>query len=237
MSVITTKGSWFNDTTTSSGKSAASTVGIAVGSPSVGGGLNLGPGIGGTATLNGYFLVKDPGGRLHIFQQIDTGPAGFTGRGLDYSQASLSHLAGGDPTDKNSELVYLGKTKTDITNNLNAALAQMGAKPVSDPSLYGDAATQLGFADLNKIPTSLGTTTGQAGLGAAASTAGSAVSGVASAITAPLEVAVQIWKALTNPSNWLRALKLVAGAVAIYFGLKQLSGSPGVTEIASTVRP
>lgn len=100
------KGSWFDDTTTSTGRSAATHAGLA---------LNLNPG-----TDAGYnnsttqrwvamvrahappiILVKYAG-RSHYTTIVDTGPAGSTGRALDFSKP-LIHAMGWNslnfPTD------------------------------------------------------------------------------------------------------------------------------------------
>lgn len=76
----------------------------------------------------------------------------------------------------------------------------------------------------------------QQGLNAPATAIGGAIQGaantvtgdVASAATGAAQVAGvlgDIWTALTNPSHWLRALELIGGAAALYFGIKALTGS------------
>lgn len=57
-------------------------------------------------------------------------------------------------------------------------------------------------------------------IGGAASTVGSAVSSAADVGT----VLSDVWNAVTNPSNWLRALKIVGGAIAVFFAIKGLTG-------------
>jgi hypothetical protein len=42
-----------------------------------------------------------------------------------------------------------------------------------------------------------------------------------------------IWGTLTSGSTWLMVLKFVGGAVLVYFALKELTGAPGVTDLAS----
>jgi len=42
-----------------------------------------------------------------------------------------------------------------------------------------------------------------------------------------------IWGSLTNPSTWLTVLKFIGGAVLMYFAIKELTGAPGVTDVAS----
>lgn len=76
----------------------------------------------------------------------------------------------------------------------------------------------------------------QPGVGAAAD-AGANVAG--SAATSALDATglSQIWSALTNPSNWLRALEILGAVVAIYMGLRSLTGAPGVIETAEKVKP
>lgn len=46
-----------------------------------------------------------------------------------------------------------------------------------------------------------------------------------------------IWTALTNPSNWLRGLEILGAVVAIYLGLRSLTGAPGIIETAEKVKP
>lgn len=46
-----------------------------------------------------------------------------------------------------------------------------------------------------------------------------------------------IWSALTNPSNWLRGLEILGAVIAIYMGLRSLTGAPGIIETAEKVKP
>src|SRR2546421_9054258 len=90
--------SWFNDSTTASGISAASNPGIAV--------YNQ-------ATLGGYWLMHLPNGRQAVFKQIDIGPAPWTGRLYDFSTPALSAIGNTTanfPTDATAIGTYLGKT-------------------------------------------------------------------------------------------------------------------------------
>lgn len=85
--------SWFNDTTTASGISAATHAGIALRQSS---------------TMGGYWLVEFNGKKL-ILQQIDWGPAAWTGRTVDMSQPAMQAF-GADPTNRTVTLRYLGKS-------------------------------------------------------------------------------------------------------------------------------
>jgi hypothetical protein len=66
----------------------------------------------------------------------------------------------------------------------------------------------------------------QPGLGAAAD-AGANVAGGAAASALDATGLGQIWTALTNPSNWLRALEIIGAAVAIYLGIRGLAEGYG----------
>lgn len=71
------KGSWFDDTSTATGLSAATTPGIAL--PSREG-------------LGKMHEVTGPNGKTVLLPQIDIGPAKWTGRGIDISKGALSKL-------------------------------------------------------------------------------------------------------------------------------------------------
>lgn len=71
------RGSWFSDTSTATGLSAATTPGIAL--PSREG-------------LGKMHEVTGPSGQKVMLPQIDIGPAKWTGRGIDISKAALAKL-------------------------------------------------------------------------------------------------------------------------------------------------
>jgi hypothetical protein len=103
--------------------------------------------------------------------------------------------------------------------------------------LAGGAALTAG-----EVNAATGATAGAEG-GAAGAGAGTAASKIASNIpkaigtAATAAVISQIWTALTKPSNWLRALELVGGAVLVFMALKALTGvnTPSILPAVATV--
>src|SRR5438270_13697291 len=105
MSVISGAASFFNDGTTATGVSAATTPGIAV--------LNQ-------STLGGYWLVRMPNGHAFLAKQIDYGPS-IAGRILDFS-GPLAKAVGFNLTagvESGYRAIYMGKTTQDVFNNFD----------------------------------------------------------------------------------------------------------------------
>lgn len=89
-----------------------------------------------------------------------------------------------------------------------AALA--GGAALGDTAAAGEAGTAGEAAGAGAGGGAAGT--GLANLGTLAKTLGGAA------------VAAEIWAWLTTPGNWIRLLEFVAGAVFIFWGVKQLAG-------------
>lgn len=92
------------------------------------------------------------------------------------------------------------------------------------PAIYSTVtAHPATLADLGNAVAGAGGAIGGAVGGAASSVAGS-VTSTADAIGTIASVFGQVWEAITNPHNWLRALEFLGGAIAVYMALKALAG-------------
>jgi hypothetical protein len=110
--------STFNDSTTALGPSAATTIGIAYPSD---------------ATLGGYWLITDAGHKF-VVQQIDFGPAAWTGRLYDFSAplvARLHQLGIPFATDNTVTGMYLGKT---VPSQYKSLVLSAGGAPTTSSS-------------------------------------------------------------------------------------------------------
>lgn len=89
------------------------------------------------------------------------------------------------------------------------------------------AAAEAGAAGAGAGAAGAGADAAAAGAGADAGAAAAGAAGAAGSAASGLEIAAAIaavWSFLTAPSSWLRILKYLAGAILIFFGLKELTG-------------
>ncbi|HET7047869.1 MAG TPA: transglycosylase SLT domain-containing protein [Solirubrobacteraceae bacterium] len=150
-----------------------------------------------TARQYGYPLTNTP--NLSQFQQ----QADAWGRYLVANNPSRS-ASGWAPAMKG------GYTEAQAESNLSKIPQAFG-------SAVGDLLLQA-KASGNPVPGG-GVDTQQTGGIAGALDTGAVATGQA------ISSAADIFTWLTNPTNWLRILKLVGGAVAIFFALKALTGA------------
>lgn len=160
------------------------------------------------------------------------------------SDGSIGVTKGSTPGASSVRAVYIG-----AANNLNDLAANLGTK-LSNAigSIGATAAQQTGLIsqidagagknpDANHIFISTNTTPGTNNATSNVSTAltgDAAPAGINVSVPDPV---AQIWSALTNPSNWLRALEILGAVVAIYLGIRSLTGAPGVVETAEALKP
>lgn len=161
-----------------------------------------------------------------------------TRTGLPYTQATAKDAGSGNlvglilgggllgytvGTVVGGALAIAGGAESTVAGGLTAA----DVNAATDPAVVGgtDAAAGAGAAG-----------TAEAGAaGAAATTLNTALKAAGAGATAI--VLADIWGKITNPSNWLRALEVLGAVVAIYLGVRSLTGAPGVVETAEALKP
>lgn len=120
-----------------------------------------------------------------------------------------------------------GKLDKELTG-LNLILHQVGEAAIIPP--LGNIGAALSGEGAGAAGAAAGADAGAAGAGAGAGAdagAAGAAAGAAGSAASGLEIAAAIagvWSFLTAPSSWLRILKYLAGAILIFFGLKELTG-------------
>jgi hypothetical protein len=171
---------------------------------------------------NGWWVVKDTNGAVGL-------------------------LKGNNPGSNATSSVYIGAADTlsglvvHFSTAISTAIAKVGASPTQQSALIAQldsGAAQNGarsflFEGPDVKP---GT---NAGVSSDAPTNISSEA-VSAGINVPDPVAGVlggIWTALTNPSNWLRGLEILGAVVAIYLGIRSLTGAPGVVETAEALKP
>lgn len=103
-------------------------------------------------------------------------------------------------------------------------------------ALAGGALLSTGDAAGGSAAASTAEGAGGGGAASAASKITSAATNVPTALETAGVIAA-IWTALTNPSHWLRALEILGAVVAIYLGVRSLTGGPSVIEAAEKIKP
>lgn len=88
------------------------------------------------STLGGYWAIKI-GSDIGIVQQTDIGPAPSTGRKFDYTYSLLplfGFTQANFPTGAQTYGIYLGKSITQASTNLETALTSLGATTAQNQS-------------------------------------------------------------------------------------------------------
>lgn len=162
------------------------------------------------------------------------------------SDGSIGVIKGNNPGANSVTAVYIGAANnlndlaTKLGTKLSNAIGSIGATPGQQTGLISQIDAGAGKnpnADHIFISTHTAPGTNNATSNVPTTLTGDAA---AAGINVPDPVAGvlgSIWTALTNPSNWLRGLEILGAVVAIYLGLKSLTGAPGVLDVAEKVKP
>lgn len=158
---------------------------------------------------NGWWVVRDTNGAIGIVKGNNPGSGAITSVYVGAAN-TLSDLTVHFSTQISNALAKVGGTATQQS----ALIAQLdaGAAQNANPTFIYEGTnvkpgTNAGVS--SNAPTNITSEADPAGIGVS--------TGVLGAVT-------QIWQALSNPSNWLRALEILGAAVAIYLGVRGLAG-------------
>lgn len=167
------------------------------------------------------------------------------------SDGSAGIVKGSTPGAQSLTAVYIGaansinELSTKLGTKLSNAIGSIGASANQQTVLISSIDTAAGKnSNVVKIFAPASSPPGTNGIATDAN--GNPVSDVPSGDAAPVGPNVglsflgdldSIWAALSNPGNWLRALEILGAVVAIYLGLRSLTGAPGIIETAEKVKP
>lgn len=170
------------------------------------------------AGVYGYWAVQDQKtGHVALFGKAASSSPSHT----PVVPANVKKAMGAGPTDYFTAY-YLGgdpkNLQTEVDKALNSSQIQASTDqiPTDFTKLVQSGIQAINFDLLNPIGTNKNQY--QQGLNQAAQ-------GAYQATTQGAGVASGIWEWVTTPANWLRILKYIAGAVLIFFGLKELTGA------------
>jgi hypothetical protein len=238
--VLTGGSSYFDGSSTTATGAPTSTPGIAVNDQ---------------ATLGGYWLIRTANGFVGIVKQTDIGPASWTGRKFDltqsllpffgYSSSNYPTTTTGSPNVGHVTGIYLGKNYSALAQlgaKFDNALTQIGANPRQQQAMIDSLDT--GPIQQGQTVDAIGPTQTQAQgqLGPATSGSSAVPAGISppsvpdpfTAIADIWNAIADIWNAITNPHNWLRALELIGGALAVWWGIRELAGGGPIIKLPRT---
>lgn len=165
------------------------------------------------------------------------------------SDGTAGIVKGSTPGAQSVAAVYIGAANsinelaTKFGTKLSNAIGSIGASGAQQATLIGDIDTAAGknpstakiFAPASSPPGTNATATDASGNPVSSVPSGDATA--AGVNLSFLNDLGSIWGALSNPSNWLRGLEILGAVVAIYLGLRSLTGAPGIIETAEKVKP